>query len=64
MKKFVLLQDIENGNRFFTMNSHRDPTKMADGSTAYRIIGYADTVKDAQLQLYGCVFPSTKDCGR
>ena len=59
--KFVLLQNIEFPyGKFFT--THRegidpDPTKLYDGTVAYEIIGYADTVDDAQQKLYGRTFP-------
>jgi hypothetical protein len=55
--EFIILQGIEAGNSFFTMNT---PTEteiekctVHDGTIAYRILGYADTVYDAQMFLYG-----------
>lgn len=53
-KKFVLLEGIRNGNRFFTLNdTESDPTRGCTGNAWYRIIGYADTVEEAQIKLYG-----------
>jgi hypothetical protein len=53
-KKFVVLQGLAERNRFFT--SHvpgTDPTKLDDGTLAYRILGYAHSVEEAQVMLYG-----------
>lgn len=51
-KQFVCLQGVmtENlGNRFFCINhTEQDPTKGYTGETWYRVIGYADTVAEAQ----------------
>ena len=55
-KKYVLLEGIENFNRFYSTNSNDDPTKLSDGTVAYRIIGYADTPEEAQTKLYGRVY--------
>ena len=54
--KFVLLQG-EAGNKFFCLNGDDDPTKSADGATIYKIVGYADTVEEAQIKLYGEAVP-------
>lgn len=51
--KFVLLQGIKEYNRFFTPNTGEDPTKGENGEVWYRIIGYADSVEEAQNKLYG-----------
>ena len=60
MPKFVLLQGIKHGNKFFTTNdnneSKEDKVKMNDGTKAYNIIGYADSVQEAQIALYGKSF--------
>lgn len=55
MKKYVLLQGLELGNQFFSIASTDgyDDTKLLDGTVAYRIIGYAATVTEAQVKLYG-----------
>lgn len=50
--KYVILEGIEKGNRFFSFNTD-DPTKLYDGTVAYEVIGYANTVKEAQIKLYG-----------
>lgn len=51
---FVVLRSISTGHKFFTNNSpDSDPTKLKDGTLAYTILGYANTVKDAQIMLFG-----------
>ncbi len=50
-KRYVLLEGIKEGNKFFTANT-LNPTKLADGTVAYTIIGYADTAIEAQSKLY------------
>lgn len=56
-KKYILLEGIELGNRFFTTNdTHRDQTKGYTGETWYRVLGYADTIEEAQRKLYGVSF--------
>ena len=56
-KKFVLLEGIETDNKFFSLNTpERDPRCSANGELWYNIIGYADTVEEAQIKLYGRVF--------
>ncbi len=57
MSKFVILQGIAEGNRFFTdfVEGH-DYTRLEDGTVAYRIIGYAETIAEAQTKLYGRPF--------
>lgn len=56
-ERFVILEGIEHHNRFFTMYSGGDPTKSDTGGTWYKILGYADTVSEAQIKLYGRDFP-------
>lgn len=56
MKKFVLLQGITEknlGQRFFSSNSLElgDPTESANGEIWYKVLGYADTVAEAQEKL-------------
>jgi len=58
--KFVLLKGIREGNRFFTTNS-QEPTRLNDGTVAYTIIGYADTVAQAQIKLYGKSYTDEED---
>ncbi len=52
-KKFVILKGLREGNRFFSTNSEEDPRYLVDGTLAYKILGYADTVEEAQIKLYG-----------
>ncbi len=55
--KYVILEGIEHGNRFFsTYTEGEDPTKSAEGETWYKILGYADSVGEAQIKLYGRSF--------
>ena len=59
-KVFVLLRS-ENGSRFFTFNKEGvDPTVLYDGTPAYEVIGYAETVEEAQVKLYGKAYPLKK----
>lgn len=52
--KFVILQGIAERNRFFSTHCpEQDQTKLEDGTVAYRILGYAETVEQAQIFLYG-----------
>lgn len=53
---FVLLKGIERGNKFFTNNSDEDPTVDENGVVIFEILGYAKTVQEAQIKLYGRVF--------
>jgi hypothetical protein len=50
-KKYVCLEGIRNGNKFYTSNKPR-PEYMANGKLAYRILGYADTEEGALQILY------------
>ncbi len=53
-QKYVCLEGLKEGNRFFTTNTPgEDPTKLFDGTVAYKVLGYADTVEGAQKILYG-----------
>lgn len=53
-KKYILLEDIEYGNCFFTtIVPGKDHTKGTNGETVRKIIGYAETMEDAHTQLYG-----------
>jgi len=57
--KYVIMEGVlpENmGDRFFTTNSENsDPTVLTDGRIAYKILGYVNTVEQAQIFLYGRV---------
>ncbi len=56
--KFVVLQGIEHGNRFFTdyHGNAEDVVRLTDGTIAYKILGFANTVEEAQVFLYGKTF--------
>ncbi len=66
--KYVILEAIGIGSRFFSPHDGSDPTKLSDGSVAYKVLGYANCVHDAQVTLYGecfshCKYPHLfKDC--
>lgn len=55
--KFVILQGVEEGNRFFTSwkNDGENYTLLAD-AVAYRILAYTETVEAAQIFLYGKIY--------
>ena len=56
-KKFVLLEGFAVRNRFFTINDPNEPfeekRKLKNGDVVYSVLGFADTVKEAQIKLYG-----------
>ena len=57
-KELIILEGIEQGNRFFSMNTpEEDGRFLADGRLVYKILGYADTTDEAQLKLYGSTYP-------
>lgn len=62
MQKFVILKGLKEGNEFFSTNGPEDCTRLSDGTVAYKIIGYADTVCEAQLKLYNRCY--SLDCKR
>ena len=52
--KYVILEGLEYGNQFFSTNVEgQDPTLSAEGEVWYKILGYANTIRDAQIFLYG-----------
>jgi len=54
---YIILQGIEELNRFITTNNiNEDQTKLSNGKTAYIILGYANTIAEAQMYLYGKVY--------
>ncbi len=56
-EKYVLLEGIEHGNRFCSLYTEGvDPTLSANGEVWYVILGYADSVEEAQMKLYGKVY--------
>lgn len=58
--EFVLLKGVTSkniGDRFFSSFKKGDePTKSATGETWYEVLGYADTVEEAQMKLYGRIY--------
>lgn len=56
-KPYILLKGIERSNKFITSNIQgEDHTRSAEGELWYEIIGYADTIPEAQQHLYGRSF--------
>lgn len=57
--KYVILEGIEEHNRFFTTNSPKDNEMAMDTNQkwykAYIILGYANTMAEAQMFLHGHV---------
>lgn len=52
--KFILLEGLEFGNRFFTTYiSMMIQTTLSTGEVAYKVLGYAASVEEAQIALYG-----------
>ena len=53
--QFVLLVGLEERNRFFSpwKVGDSDPTKLSNGAVAYHVLGYTETVEQAQIALYG-----------
>lgn len=56
--KYVILKGIADYRSFFCFNTSDDPTKLHNGEVAYVVLGYAETVREAQIFLYG--EPSTE----
>ena len=55
--KFVLLEGIKEHNRFFsTYTEGEDASKLEDGTIAYIVLGYADSMEEAQIKLFGHKF--------
>lgn len=55
MPNFVVLEGIEEGNKFYTgYTEGHDHTKLNNGKVAYKVLGFADTDEEAQKILgYG-----------
>ena len=53
--KFILLEGIQHGNQFITLNDPTEPesekVKLADGTVAYIILGYADSITEAHKEI-------------
>jgi hypothetical protein len=53
-KEYVVLRGLKHDNVFFTANTPgSDPTKSAEGEIWYEILGYADTIEEAQALIAG-----------
>jgi hypothetical protein len=50
-KKYVCLEGIQHGNKFYTSNKPR-AEYLANGKLAYKVLGYADTEEGALQILY------------
>jgi len=57
--KYVLLEGLEHGNRFFLTND--EARYLANGKEGYRIIGYAESIRDAQIKLYGKAYTASME---
>ena len=55
-KKLVAVEGIKEGNKFFsTMEEGEDPTKLADGTVAYKVLGiYDDTDEGVRAAQRAC----------
>jgi hypothetical protein len=62
--QFVILEGIQDKNAFFTTRERTDMTTLADGTIAYRVLAYCDTVEEAQTFLYGRTYPIPSPNGR
>ena len=62
--KFVILRGTMEENfwdTFFTTSTPgTDETKLANGARAYRVLGYADTIAEAQRFIFGYTFSRHK----
>lgn len=54
--KFVILRGLKFPNTSFFTANVGNPTTLSDGTKAYSVVGYADSVQDAQIKLYGRSF--------
>ena len=60
--KYAIFQGIDEGNRFFSTNCpDTDQTRLDSGEVAYIILGYANTIAEAQQYLYGKVSTKNND---
>jgi hypothetical protein len=49
MPKYVALEGLKEGNRFYTSyDPDKDPTKLNTGEVAYKVLGFADTDREAK----------------
>lgn len=60
--RYVILESLRFGSRFFSIyKKDADHTKLENGEVAYKILGYADNMVQAQTYLYGRYFTTRKD---
>lgn len=60
--KFVVLQGLAEGNRFWSdRKPGEDASRLADGTVAYRVLCYTSTIEEAQTFLYGRSYTTTRD---
>ena len=65
--KWIILEGVIEENmfrRFFTTYTpfdDKDPTKGNTGKTWYKIIGYTNTVAEAQIKLFGRVMTQSSE---
>ena len=64
--KWIIFQGVieENfGQRFFTTYNpnDKDPTKGYTGEIWYAIVGYTNTIAEAEMKLFGRVITDSKD---
>lgn len=53
-KEWVVLRGIQHDNVFITTNTPgNDPTKSEKGETWYEVLGYTDTIEEAQTLIAG-----------
>jgi len=56
--ELVIFQGILYGNRFFSSLDHpEEDARLHDGTVAYRILGYANSIGEAQLKIDGRTWP-------
>jgi hypothetical protein len=53
MPKFILLRNPRTLDRFFTTHNPESDQTVCQGVPTYEVLGYAETVEDAQVKLYG-----------
>ena len=60
--KYIIFEGIRHHNRFFSTNCpNTDQTLLDDGTKAYIILGYSNTIAEAQMYLYGRVSTERED---
>ena len=61
--KYVILEGIQERNRFITTNEHPNNIYAYGDNKrqAFNILGYANTIAEAQMFMYGQVTTKSKD---